>query len=290
MVLQAYGVQATNEQLRTLADRLQGTTSYDDGVALDYLQAIAQRAGLRTDGLTTADGHYRTWSMADVIREVRRGYPVITLVHYATLPDHASSHSSSDHYVVVIGVTDQGFVVNDPAFTDNGGYRRLLTPDQLINAWRAAGIPDQAVAFLPPVGKPNLALLSETGHPTPAPLVGPLQRTAAPTQTSGSPWDLPSEPSVAPARALDTSREAIAPPPGPTVAAWALGLGQWRHVAGGEATSAVPSPPTSDTPSSTAPGAVGHRTPEFPLPTLIVAGLIAAGALLILTLPGGRTR
>ena len=71
-----------------LSNQLQGTDGYDQGIALDYLVAIGQQAGLRQEGLYGPNGHYRQWTISDVMREVRAGYPVITLVHYTSLPQH----------------------------------------------------------------------------------------------------------------------------------------------------------------------------------------------------------
>lgn len=289
MVLEAYGIPATNEQIRAIANQLQGTTSYDAGVAIDYLQAIAQQAGLRTEGLTSSDGHYRKWSMADLIREVRSGYPVITLVHYATLPDHSGSLSTSDHYIVVIGVTSQGFVVNDPAFTGNGGYQRLLRPDQLIGAWRDASIPEQAVAFLPPVGKPNLALLSGVRSPTPAgPLVQQSIRStpAAPAQR---PAPLPAIATLAPSGERP-SVDSAAAPAGAVAASPAVGLSQWRHSvprANSEARLVASPMETEPLALATAP----DRRPAGNVPLVaLVVGLVAAGAFAILRLPGPDSR
>src|SRR4029077_20053899 len=91
MGLLAFGRDASNARLRSIADSLQGTSGYNDGIALEYLQAIGQQAGLSAEGLFDANGHYHQWSMGDVIREIRLGHPVITLVHYASLPAHATS-------------------------------------------------------------------------------------------------------------------------------------------------------------------------------------------------------
>ncbi|MGH2457321.1 MAG: C39 family peptidase [Chloroflexota bacterium] len=295
MVLQAYGIQATTAQLRAAADQLQGTTGYDQGVALDFLQAIAQEAGLRTEGLTGANGRYRQWSIADLIAEVREGHPVITLVRYATLPDHAGSTSTSDHYVVVIGVTDQGLIINDPAFTGNGGFRRPLAPDALMKAWRAASIPDQAVAFLPPSGKVSLAMLntrvgefgsagqattvSRTGGSLlPPPFLPPSQSLVPP----GVPSPVPS-----PTGAVVDSAP---PPPGPETARWAASLSQWQH----QSPNARPSPLASSLSSHLAPaGATENRAsgpalplPDLPLPVFAVIALVGLGTMLILTMPG----
>ena len=293
MVLQAYGVQASIEQIRSMADRLQGTSSYDSGIALDYLQAIAQQTGLRTDGLTIPDGHYRKWSMADLIQEIRRGYPVITLVHYATLPDHSASTSTSDHYVVVIGVTGDGFVVNDPAFTGDGGARRLLRPDQLMNAWRDASIPDQAVAFLPPLGKPNLALLDQTSTSNPGFTVSGAQPSIRPgaTVTTESHWQVPTLPTAASSKTTNASQSTASPPPGPAIASWAIGLSQWKH-----ADPAAQIEPTrvsqsaSIAPALNSTKAADRADSGIPLSTLVVAAVIAAGAIAILKMPGTGPR
>jgi hypothetical protein len=293
MVLQAYGVQASIEQIRSVADRLQGTTSYDSGIAIDYLQVIAQQTGLRTDGLTTSDGHYRKWSMADLIQEIRRGYPVITLVHYATLPDHRTSTSTSDHYVVVIGVTGDGFVVNDPAFTGDGGARRLLRPDQLMNAWRDASIPDQAVAFLPPLGKPNLALLDQTSTSNPGFTVSGAQPSiqSAATVTTENHWQVPTPPTAASSKTTNASQSTTAPPPGPAIASWAIGLSQWKHgdhVSQIEPTSVLQS--ASIAPATNSLDAANRTDHGIPLSTLVVAAVIAAGAIAILKMPGADPR
>lgn len=295
MVLQAYGIQATTEQLRAAANQLQGTTGYDQGVSLDFLQAIAQEAGLRTEGLIGANGRYRQWSMADLIGEVRRGYPVITLVRYATLPDHTGSTSESDHYVVIIGVSDQGLIINDPAFTGNGGYRRPLGPDALMKAWRAASIPEQAVAFLPPSGKTSLAMLNvrigQLGTESQSKAVSPTSENALPP-----PFLPPDQSLVLPGvrsptpSATAVAVESVPPPPGPETARWVVSLSQWKH----RSPNAPPSPLTGSIASRSTP--VSHTEdrqpgpslpmPSMPLPIFAVIALVGLGTMLILTMPG----
>ncbi len=288
MVLQAYVIQATNEQIRAIANQLQGTTSYDAGVAIDYLQAIAQQAGLRTEGLTSSDGHYRKWSMADLIREVRSGYPVITLVHYATLPDHNGSPSTSDHYIVVIGVTSQGFVVNDPAFTGNGGYQRLLRPAELISAWRDASIPEQAVAFLPPVGKPNLALLSGIRSPTPAGTLVQQSIRLTPPAPVQQPAPLPAIATGVPSGERRPANSSLAPDG--AVAAPPAGLSAWQH----SMTRANAEPRLAASPAAAPVRARPTPLSQRPIDNVplvaVVVGLVAVGAFAILRLPGPDRR
>ncbi len=274
MILEAYGISMTTEELRALANQIQGTTSTDAGVSLEVLDLIARRAGLRTEGLQSPDGRPRRWSIADIIRTVRQGYPVIILVHFTALPDHAGARTPSDHYVVVIGVTRDGFIINDPAFPGSAGAHRLLRPADLINAWQEATPPQQADAFLPPEGHPNLALLSLPGRP-------------ATVAVPGSPaeQDLPARVAATPVarRAIDGNR-VLAPttPSDDRIAVWALALGQWKHT-----TAPIPSTPparqTDDPENSTPSGGSDAAA------AVSVAAIIGVACLLILLLPHAGT-
>jgi hypothetical protein len=277
MVLQAYGLDVPTDRLRAIADRLQGTNGYNDGIALDYLQAIALQAGLRTEGLGTPDGHYRQWTMADVIREVRRGYPVITLVHFASLPEHAASGSASDHYVVVVGLTTSGFVINDPASSDGSGYHQVLTPQQLLEAWRASSIPQEAVAFLPPGGKDKIHQIEiqSASVATPAPTLQPPPPPAMVPTSAG-----------APATAPDNATNPAAPPVAVGDPIWLRRVGAWQH-APGAPTIAGPHPAAS----ANSPTLVlaEQQSADSPLPiTGIVVVAIGAVALAILKAPNGE--
>lgn len=299
MVLEAYGANVPTAQLRALADQIQGTSGYDDGVALDTLAAIAHQAGLKTVGLSTPDGHYRRWTMGDLIVSVRHGYPVITLVHYASLPGHAGSSSTSDHYIVVVGVTPQGFVIDDPAYGGQDGAHLLLRPDQLLAAWRDASIQSQAAAFLPPSGQLTLtdgATASGSGLPAasaPPPVVAsgyPSPATAVLTARSASP---PLGPPPPPPGAV--VQDSAAPAPSPSSAstsglglasqAWAAALSGWNHASGASTTQPLSPTPTGDEPTMVL-GATGSGGPS-PWPAVVVLLLVGGAAITILKAPGG---
>ena len=295
MVLQAYGLDVSNERLRAIADQLQGTYGYNDGIALGYLANIAEQTGLRTEGMTLPGGQYRQWTMGDVIREIRRGYPVITLVHYASLPDHASSLSQSDHYIVVTGVTSQGYVINDPAFSGNDGFRRLLTPDELMTAWRAASIKQQAVAFLPSSGKSGLKPL--TAGSTPVTGLAPPSQPADPAFAQTTPPTVaPSGPTVAQtgnaASVANTSSPAPLFPmptrsPNPTLVAWTSTLGSWQHVTMASPTpSNDPGDPGQFTVPDRAVVLADRSNTGNALPSLVVLAVIGVIAVAIIKVPG----
>ncbi len=288
MVLQAYGLDVSNERLRGIANQLQGTTGYTDGIALDYLVDIAQQAGLRTEGLKDPSGRYHQWTMGDLIREIRRGYPVITLVHFASLPEHATSGSTSDHYVVVVGVTDAGFVINDPASVHDEGYHQLLHPEQLIKAWHDASIPQQAVAFLPPNGQLGLLpgptstavpVAPPTRGPVPLPPSGLLQASVVVPTPSVPSGELSPGPTPASGRGTRPP-----PPPDATSVAWTLTLREWKHPVLAATIQAAP-PTTTGPAASTVVLAAREANGDSPLALLVVVGVVAVGAIAILKAP-----
>ena len=276
MVLLAYGLNVPNDRIRAVADSLQGTSGYNDGIALEYLQVIAKQTGLNSEGLFDLNGHYHLWSMGDIIREVRRGYPVITLVHFASLPAHAGSGSTSDHFVVIVGVTSSGFIMNDPASDQSQGFQQILRPQELIQAWRDASVPNQAIAFLPPKGAGGLqalhpiAMTTEATPPRAATVAAPAPATAVVTPVSTT---------------RPTEANHPLPPPNPAMVDWSSQVGGWLR----------PSPlPTIQANAATNPSAAdgsivlaerGNSAPS-PLPVLLILGCLAAVAGGILSLPG----
>jgi Peptidase_C39 like family len=286
MVLEAFGLNVPNDRIRAIANQLQGTTDVKDGIALDYLVQIGQEGGLRAEGLLDANGHYHQWTMGDVIREIRAGNPVVTLVHFAALPAHATSGSTADHYVVVVGLTGDGFIINDPASVGNEGYHQELRPDQLLAAWNAASIKNQAVAFLPPVGHERLRPIGGpvdkivlAGVPTPG-----VASVAAAAQAAPALAPLSAAP--APISANRPSRAALPPPPNATFVSYSLGLHDWQRPSV-PATVAPSSAPSTAQPDQPLVLAEHSSDSQSALPIAIVVVLIGAGALAIVKAPRG---
>jgi hypothetical protein len=180
MVLDAFGVSAQVYKLRNLTNVMQGSFELETGTSLWDLASIAQRAGLRAIGLNGA-GAYHQWTVAEVRDQVRRGHPVVTLVKMRDLPDHRSSVSSTDHYLVVVGLDGQDLLVNDPAMPAALGYRRPLSPEELERAWADSSMPRHAAAFAATSEVRELALPDPlTPTPTLAPGVDPAPPPSSP--------------------------------------------------------------------------------------------------------------
>jgi hypothetical protein len=78
---------------------------------------------------------------------VQQGHPVITLVKYRNLPGHSKSLSEFDHYIVISGLTPNGFIYNDAAFATTLGYGLEISDVELEFAWDNSSIPHHALAL-----------------------------------------------------------------------------------------------------------------------------------------------
>ncbi|HLH27071.1 MAG TPA: C39 family peptidase [Chloroflexota bacterium] len=147
MVLEAYGVSEGNDDLRYLTHTYQGTWPRRGGTALQYMAQVGEDFGLHAVGLYDGDA-FRQWSVADVRAEVEQGHPVIALVKYRLLPGRSYSTVRYDHYVVLWEDTPNGFIYNDPIYSDaDEGFGRFMTDAQLDAAMAPTMEPRQAVAF-----------------------------------------------------------------------------------------------------------------------------------------------
>lgn len=149
MVLEAYGIQKSTEELRYRSHTYQGTWGSYTGTGLDHLARVAEDFGVPTRGLYEGR-RFRVWSVADLREEIGQGNPVIVLTKYRLLPGHEGSGTSFDHYIVLWDLDGDDFIYNDPAFTSSrAGFARRISSAKLEAAMAAAIIPRHAVAFLP---------------------------------------------------------------------------------------------------------------------------------------------
>src|SRR6185437_4522482 len=115
MALGTLGVGVDQIKLRSLANRQMGMADPNNGTTWEALAYAARTSGAKIQGLYNGQS-YRVWTMADLKSELSQGHPVVLLVRYWDLPDHADSSFAGDHYVVGLGFDPSGnLVYNDPA-------------------------------------------------------------------------------------------------------------------------------------------------------------------------------
>jgi hypothetical protein len=147
MVLAGFGLEVGPSQVRDYLNNLIDNFNTDLGTSLDVLSQIAKQAGLTPMDLYSDQGGYRNWSTDAVRWHIQQGHPVITLVKYRNLPGHTRSLSEFDHYIVISGLTPNGFIYNDAAFATTLGYGLEISDLELEYAWDNSSIPHHAVAL-----------------------------------------------------------------------------------------------------------------------------------------------
>ena len=147
MVLAGFGLEVGPSQVRDYLNNLIDNFNTDLGTSLDVLSRIGKEAGLTPMDLYSDAGGYRNWSTDAVRWHVQQGHPVITLVKYRNLPGHTGSLSEFDHYIVISGLTPNGFIYNDAAFATTLGYGLEISDVELEYAWDNSSIPHHALAM-----------------------------------------------------------------------------------------------------------------------------------------------
>ncbi|HEV7663306.1 MAG TPA: SdrD B-like domain-containing protein [Chloroflexota bacterium] len=147
MVLAGFGLEVGPSQVRDYLNNLIDNFNTDLGTSLDVLSRIGKDAGLTPMDLYSDRGGYRNWSTDAVRWHIQQGHPVITLVKYRNLPGHTKSLSEFDHYIVISGLTPNGFIYNDAAFASTLGYGLEISDVELEYAWDNSSIPRHALAF-----------------------------------------------------------------------------------------------------------------------------------------------
>jgi hypothetical protein len=145
MVLAYYGIDASLWDLRVKAMKAQHSWVDDDGgysdrygVFVYNLASVGESFGLRADGLWQRENNHvdrlREWQPLDLRRQIAAGRPVIVQARYSLLPGVRNRSYLDDHYLVIHGYADGGFVYSDPV---NGGDA-TIDEDDLIRAMSGA--------------------------------------------------------------------------------------------------------------------------------------------------------
>jgi hypothetical protein len=150
MVLDGFGIvgQATDD-LRFRSHTYQGTAgAARGGTALQHIARVAEDFGVPTHGLYNAGGEFNRWSLDDIRGQLHRGRPVMPLVRLYLLPGYEAIGTRWGHYILLTGISEDGFFYNDPLKPNVAeGLGLRISASQLESAIANSHIPGQAVAF-----------------------------------------------------------------------------------------------------------------------------------------------
>jgi len=138
MALQARGLDVTPGALRKQVLDAQQVWGDDTGVFMESVADVAQQYGALPLGLISPDATIHRWTLDEIRKELRAERPVILQVLFRALPGREDSLYYGDHFIVLTGLTGDGFLYNDPIDSDGVGFDRFMTGDQLDRAMHAS--------------------------------------------------------------------------------------------------------------------------------------------------------
>jgi len=149
MVLDGFGVAGqSTDDLRHRAHTYQGTVGMRTGTALEHIAHVAEDLGVATQGLYASEGRFHSWTADEIRDQLRAGRPVMPLVRLYLLPGYGDMAARWGHYILLTGVTPDGFYYSDPLKADAAqGATGIIAGAQLERAMANSHIPGQAVAF-----------------------------------------------------------------------------------------------------------------------------------------------
>src|SRR5581483_10293429 len=147
MGLASFGIGLTPGQLRAEVQDAQHMWGNNVGSLITALASVARDHGLQTPGLTNDDGSIHQWSLDDLRAELNQKHPVIAQVRYRALPGRERIPYYGDHYIVLTGVLDDGFLYNDPINVDGVGWDRVISGARLEQAMDASDSRYKFAAF-----------------------------------------------------------------------------------------------------------------------------------------------
>ena len=108
------------------------------GTLITALAQVVEDNGLSAIDLRDDSGALHRWSLDDIRGQVQQGHPVIVQVRYRSLPGRGGAYYFGDHYILITGVVDDGFLYNDPINVDGLGWDRVISGTALNVAMNAS--------------------------------------------------------------------------------------------------------------------------------------------------------
>lgn len=137
MALAAFGVDASPGALRPRVLAAQRIWGNDVGSLITALAEVVESFGVRTVGLREESGAIRRWGLDDLRAQVRDKRPVVVQVSFRGLPGRERAAFFGDHYILLTGLLDDGFLYNDSINSDGPGWDRVISGARLLAAMNA---------------------------------------------------------------------------------------------------------------------------------------------------------
>jgi hypothetical protein len=138
MVLESFGIAVPQSKLRSQVLGTQGFGGNGTGTLITALAQVVAGYDLEIHDLRTSDGAIRRWSVDDVRAHLGQKHPVVVQVRYRALPGREGAYYYGDHYIVLTGILDDGFLYNDPIDYDGPGWDRVISGERLARAMDAS--------------------------------------------------------------------------------------------------------------------------------------------------------
>jgi hypothetical protein len=123
----------------------------DCGTYIQHLASVTEARGAKTYSLVDDPENLHRWTLDEIRQQLRQGRVVIPQVKFRFLPGRGKSPYGGDHYIVIVGLSGNDFIYNDPIDSDGRGYGRIITAEQLDQAMSSATAEFARAAFA--VGK-----------------------------------------------------------------------------------------------------------------------------------------
>jgi hypothetical protein len=138
MVLESFGITVPQPRVRAEVLAAQGFGGNGTGTLITALAKVVESHGLQIHDLRRPDGEIRRWTLDEVRHHLAQRHPVVVQVRYRALPGREGAYYYGDHYIVLTGVLDDGFLFNDPIDYDGPGWDRVMSGERLARAMDAS--------------------------------------------------------------------------------------------------------------------------------------------------------
>jgi LysM repeat protein len=133
MVLEGFGIRVPQPKLRAEVLNAQRMGGNRTGTLITALAQAIESYGLTTLDLRRGNEIHR-WSLEEVRQRLEMRQPLVVQVRYRALPGREGAYFYGDHYIVVTGALDDGFLYNDPIDHDGPGWDRVISGERLARA------------------------------------------------------------------------------------------------------------------------------------------------------------